>query len=568
MVATNLTALQVSGVPTMGMAGIPATSGNVFFVNSVTGSDGNTGQANNPFATLDYVIGRCTANNGDVIVLCAGHAETVGSASAITCDVAGVTIIGLGEGASRPTFTFSATASTIVVSAASVQFGNMLANGQYGIVCKPSIDAVVSAIVVSGASCTLAFEWQDKTDLIESTRAVLTTAAADGLNCNLKYVGFTTGSGPTNAVRLVGTDNAVINCDFFGLVSASGWVEFSGTACLNVQVYGYMYTGGITNYTRDVIDTISGSKWWAEFNDGSAGIPISGGSGSALGPQAAATVIADLTVATANNTANVLERDVIGNMTDTGVTAVGADKTLTAYAKGHTTMLTVQSLDNTANAFAGDVVGNKTDTAVTAVGTTKSLAAYAKGHTTMLTVIGVDSANNAFAGDVLGNKTDASVYVPGTTNSLAAYAKGTANLQERVIFKAAAVLTDGATLFTIAGGPIQIISLVSIAATTNTTASTLTYSATPTLGAVAQTISGSSGSLATATAGASVTLAGTALATAALLSVKGPNLIANPGTIMVPAGVITSAVGTTTPSDGTFAHYMRYKPLAAGVTVT
>lgn len=183
-----------------------------------------------------------------------------------------------------------------------------------------------------------------------------------------------------------------------------------------------------------------------------------------------------------------------------------------------------------------------------------------------LNVPTADASTNTNERDVIGNKTDAAVYVPGTTNSLAAYAKGTANLQERVALKAAATITNGQTLFTIAGGPIQIIGLVSICVTGNDgTASTLQYNVTPTSGS-AQTISGASASLASALAGASVTLAGTALATAALLNANGANLIANPGTILAPAGVLTAVVGVGS-TTGTWAHYLRYRPLAVGVTV-
>jgi hypothetical protein len=64
-----------------------------------------------------------------------------------------------------------------------------------------------------------------------------------------------------------------------------------------------------------------------------------------------------------------------------------------------------------------------------------------------------------------------------------------------------------------------------------------------------------------------VTLAGTALSTAALLNANGPNLIANPGTIVVPAGTITAVVGTGS-TTGTWAHYLRYRPLANGAVVS
>lgn len=81
-------------------------NGSVLPKGHVSGSDGNDGSFTRPFATLDFAIGQCTANRGDVILVKAGHAENVESADGVDLDVAGVTIIGLGEGALRPTFTF------------------------------------------------------------------------------------------------------------------------------------------------------------------------------------------------------------------------------------------------------------------------------------------------------------------------------------------------------------------------------------------------------------------------------------------------------------------------------
>jgi len=82
----------------------------------------------NRFAsTIDAAIGYCTASRGDVILVAPGHTETVSSAGAIACDVAGVSIIGLGEGSARPTITLdTATTATISVSAANVSWKNMI----------------------------------------------------------------------------------------------------------------------------------------------------------------------------------------------------------------------------------------------------------------------------------------------------------------------------------------------------------------------------------------------------------------------------------------------------------
>lgn len=76
---TNLSGLEVAGVPTMGIAGAPLFTGNWYFVDPVNGSDGNTGQADNPFATLYQAHAKMTAGNNDVCVL-VGNGASSGTA--------------------------------------------------------------------------------------------------------------------------------------------------------------------------------------------------------------------------------------------------------------------------------------------------------------------------------------------------------------------------------------------------------------------------------------------------------------------------------------------------------
>ena len=68
------------------------------------------------FSTVDAAIGACTAGANDIILVLPGHTEVVTSTS-IAHDVSGVSVIGLGTGALRPTFTFSTAAATITVTA-------------------------------------------------------------------------------------------------------------------------------------------------------------------------------------------------------------------------------------------------------------------------------------------------------------------------------------------------------------------------------------------------------------------------------------------------------------------
>lgn len=123
-----------NGVTLRGMPVTVAQPGQVFWVNSssvispdgIAGSNGNPGTYQKPFGTIDYAIGKCKAGRGDIIMVMPGSTATVSAAGSITADVAGVAIIGLGQGSLAPTISFTtATTASIVVSAANVSFKNI-----------------------------------------------------------------------------------------------------------------------------------------------------------------------------------------------------------------------------------------------------------------------------------------------------------------------------------------------------------------------------------------------------------------------------------------------------------
>jgi len=123
------------------------STGSIFFVDdSGTDAAGNGRNPDNPVATIDYAVGLCTAGAGDVIYVMPGHAESV--ATSITMDVAGVSIIGLGHGHSRPTLTTTAATDCITVTAADCRIENI-------IFAVPGIDAVTADINVAGARCSI-----------------------------------------------------------------------------------------------------------------------------------------------------------------------------------------------------------------------------------------------------------------------------------------------------------------------------------------------------------------------------------------------------------------------------
>lgn len=452
----------------------------------------------------------CVANRGDVIVIAPGYTETVTAAGGITLSTAGVKVIALGTGSLRPTITFStSTAASMLISGAGVSVS--------GLVGVAGINALTKPFDITANDVSVDVEFRDGSASVEAASVIRATSVSR-LAVNLKHKGFIAGSAGVNPIQLNGVSGARINVDFYGKASTAV-VNFVTTLSTDVIVSGSFYNSG-TALTKNIVDTITGSIWTATGFDGVGAYSFSGGSSSALAADDVSAVSSALTVPAPDATTNVNERD---------------------------------------------VVGNKTDAAVATVGTTNSIMAYLKGAINYFIVPTADVATNASVRDVVGNKSDATVTTIGTVASIIAYVKGLLSFSEKQAVSTTAVMVNGNTIFT-ATGDVQILGLVSECITGNdATASTIQYQTAPTVGA-ATTISGASASLANALAGASVSLLGTSLATA-------PNLVASGGNlgmtapIYCPAGTIklVVAVGSTT---GTWKHYLRYRPLEAGATVS
>lgn len=207
--------LSSMGVPIIGSGPtIPFTTGKYIFCSSVVGSDGNSGlNKNQPVATVDKALAKCTANKGDVIIVMPGHTETVASVGALTFDVAGVTLVGIGNGSLRPTFTLSATASTIAVTAADTRINNIIITG--------SIAELVTVFNVTAPSLTL-----DAVDFdggATSTIKFLTTSALAKKLTMVNCVHKTTAAVTAVAwwLQLTGCDDAVIANNIFHIVVAN-----------------------------------------------------------------------------------------------------------------------------------------------------------------------------------------------------------------------------------------------------------------------------------------------------------------------------------------------------------
>lgn len=223
-------------------------TGNVFYVSSTTtgaADAANMGRSpTSPFATLAYATAAattpCLSGNGDTIYVMPGHAETIAVASGINMGTAaagaagcdGVTIIGMGNGSNRPTFSWSTTASTWLIAASNVVIKNILT--------IPSVDEVVSAFSVTGLWVNL-----DGVDVIPVTSKqfiqwLLTTAAASFLTIKNCFHRQSAAAAATQVwIQLVGTTSTRIidnDIDILAAASASSICINGSTAVVDCEI--------------------------------------------------------------------------------------------------------------------------------------------------------------------------------------------------------------------------------------------------------------------------------------------------------------------------------------------
>jgi len=221
------------------------TTGVRIYVHSGTGSDatGYGYSPDTPVATLDYAIGLCTANQGDIIYVMPGHAESISAATSLVIDVASIKIIGLGYGANRPKLTFStADTATISVTAANVTIENIQFYADYpgGIAVGITLAATADGFRLINCRAEEAANTKEFLIFI-SVAAACHDVGIDGLD----FFGVDGGS-DTQCIIFAGASNysfvrnSRIYGDFSGavidaLTAASLYMHFANLTLINID---------------------------------------------------------------------------------------------------------------------------------------------------------------------------------------------------------------------------------------------------------------------------------------------------------------------------------------------
>lgn len=219
-----------NGVNVRGLPLMNAYSGQLLWVDSNRGSNGNKGTFDRPFATIDYAVGKCNSDQGDIIMVKPGHIETVTAAGGLVLDVPGISIHGLGNQRSAPKIQFSTVVGADMdVNTYDITMSNIIFEGR--------IDALTGPIDVNAASFSL-INCLSYDVTGQATDFIVTDANASRLYIDgHTHLGATAAGADTFISIVGGSDITIIPKTIVGNFAVAA-IENVTTAVTRLQVLG------------------------------------------------------------------------------------------------------------------------------------------------------------------------------------------------------------------------------------------------------------------------------------------------------------------------------------------
>lgn len=283
------------GVPVFAGQRRPYT-GVSYFVNNTTGFNGSDGASglrpDQPLATLSKALTLIRAGNDDVIYIAAGHTETIAAAAGIACPLAGFSIVGLGNGRLRPTFTWAtSTAATWTIAGANVAIENCVFIGT-------GIDAVVTMFAVTGDNVSFENCEFDHANATNQASLGITVTGTDRFRFINNQVHGTLNAGTTNFLQIVGAaskqnDYVIAGNSFIGAYTTSlGAINNITTAMVNCVIRDNVIVNSTASATKAIVllTASTGIVMRNAFGIGSGAAPITMDAGWWAGNWSAAAV--------------------------------------------------------------------------------------------------------------------------------------------------------------------------------------------------------------------------------------------------------------------------------------
>lgn len=212
------------------------STGERLFVHAGTGTNGTAYgfTPDKPLASLAYAFSsdRLTANKGDIVYVMPGHTESISNATAMTMDIAGVRVIGLGHGRLKPQFTVDTAAdATWNVTAANISIENV------DIITNFLNVAAAMTVSATGDGLTLKdVNFYDTSVVLGALIGISIAALCSDVTLDgCKYYGIALTAAATNAILCAGAADrlSIKNSWFYGNFS-DGCIVASAAASIHV----------------------------------------------------------------------------------------------------------------------------------------------------------------------------------------------------------------------------------------------------------------------------------------------------------------------------------------------
>src|SRR3990167_9428421 len=342
---TNYPSGWANGVTVRRLPLLSAHPGRAVWVDSATGSNGNKGTFDRPFASIAYAAllanGKVRANKGDIIMVKAGSTDAVTAIAGLVLDTAGICIVFLGHGASRARITFgTAAGADMDVDAANITLVNPL--------FVSAVDALTGPIDVNAADFTIIDgEYRDAAGLA-AIDCIVADAGADRMTIDgWRFIASTTGTQKQSNIQVAGAEDVIIRD--FNIVGDFGTAPIeNGTAWIDatiengvidsqntVPIPGIVLQGTSSGSARNVhIRVASGTTYVTADNDMQWFECFGTGTDATAGEKIGTILSGDIEgkvdvidgyfdVPTVDGTDDTTMRDVIGRKTDAAAAGAG-----------------------------------------------------------------------------------------------------------------------------------------------------------------------------------------------------------------------------------------------------
>ena len=248
-----------NGISVRGMPILQTQPGQVYWVDNSTqlnpqaraGSDGNRGTYLDPFATLKFALTQTTPGRGDIVVVGAGHLESISSATTLLLTSSDVAILGMGSGASRPTFLFTtAAAANIPVTGSGMSIQNCLFIANFADVA--SVFTGISASVTASIASTTMTVTAVGSGTLYPGAAVMGTGIIPGTRIQSQTSGTTGGVGvyvvsfsqtfSSGTITTGPQDFSIDSCEFRDISSILNFVSIVTSSSSAQAMAGLSFT--------------------------------------------------------------------------------------------------------------------------------------------------------------------------------------------------------------------------------------------------------------------------------------------------------------------------------------